>query len=320
MTGSLPLVSVICLCYNHERFVREAVVSVIHQTYPNIQIIVADDASTDASAGVIRQLKIDYPQIELLLLEQNLGNCKAFNRALELANGDYIIDLAADDILLPGRIQKQVDFFINSGKEYGVVYSNANYIDETGKFIRNHFEYLLQKKFIREVPQGDIFLLVIRAYFIPSPTVMFRKEIIDQLNGYDENLAYEDFDFWVRSARITLYGYIPEVLTLIRKHRASLSTGWYKVGDKQLHSTYLICLKILKMCKNKEEFESFIMRVRYELRQSVFSHNRNEARLFFQLLKSIKKVTIHDWVLFVISELKIPVLWIRKVYYSFQYS
>lgn len=320
MTGSLPLVSVICLCYNHERFVREAVESVIHQTYPNIQIILADDASTDGSVSVIRQLKMDYPQIELLLLEQNLGNCKAFNRALKLAKGDYIIDLAADDILLPRRIQKQVDFFINSGKEYGVVFSNANYIDETGRFIRNHFEYLLKKKFIREVPHGDIFLLVIRAYFIPSPTVMFRKEIIDQLNGYDENLAYEDFDFWVRSARITLYGYIPEVLTLIRKHRASLSTGWYKVGDKQLHSTYLICLKILKMCKNKEEFESFIMRVRYELRQSVFSHNRNEARLFFQLLKSIKKVTIHDWVLFVILELKIPVLWIRKVYYRFQYS
>src|SRR6188474_1772085 len=79
-----PLVSVICLCYNHGRFIREAVESVLNQSYKNIQVIVTDDASTDNTVEEIHSLKVMYPSIELLLLPRNLGNCKAFNEALKL--------------------------------------------------------------------------------------------------------------------------------------------------------------------------------------------------------------------------------------------
>jgi glycosyltransferase involved in cell wall biosynthesis len=71
-----PLVSVICLCYNHERFIREAVESVMNQSYPNIQVIIADDASTDGSVQEIHILKTKYPAIELLLLPTNLETAK----------------------------------------------------------------------------------------------------------------------------------------------------------------------------------------------------------------------------------------------------
>ncbi len=106
-----PLVSVICLCYNHRRFVREAVESVLNQSYKNIQVIVADDASTDNSVEEIQSLKAPYPSIELLLLPKNLGNCKAFNEALKLAKGEFVIDFATDDVMMPDRIEKQVAFF-----------------------------------------------------------------------------------------------------------------------------------------------------------------------------------------------------------------
>ena len=108
---SQPLVSVICLCYNQARWVEDSIKSVLNQTYNNIQLIVVDDKSTDNSATVIRNLLADKPQIKFISNSKNLGNCKAFNRALKEAKGQYIIDLAADDVLLPNRITEGVNTF-----------------------------------------------------------------------------------------------------------------------------------------------------------------------------------------------------------------
>lgn len=199
-----PLVSVICLCYNHARFVREAVVSVVGQTYKNLQVIVADDNSNDGSVSEIQKLKAEYPFLEILLLTHNVGNCKAFNSAFKLAKGKFIIDFATDDVMMPDRIEKQVLYFEQSDQHVGVVFTDATYIDEAGKFIRNHFPYLLKKKLITHIPQGDVYRDVLSTYFIPGPTMMVRREVLDFLGGYDEELTYEDFDFWVRSRGTTV--------------------------------------------------------------------------------------------------------------------
>ncbi|MCU0357456.1 MAG: glycosyltransferase family 2 protein, partial [Cyclobacteriaceae bacterium] len=90
-----PLVSVICLCYNHQLYVQEAIESVLNQTWSHIELIVVDDASTDTSREVIRALQKEHHLQKVLLLEKNMGNCAAFNRGLAIATGDFIIDLAS---------------------------------------------------------------------------------------------------------------------------------------------------------------------------------------------------------------------------------
>ena len=122
-----PLVSVICLCYDHARFVEEAIQSVLAQTYKNIQVIVVDDASTDNSVAVIRDVisRSGRTDIEFLSLSENIGNCSAFNRGLALAKGEYIIDLATDDYIAPDRIERQVKFFSSLDESYGVIFSDA---------------------------------------------------------------------------------------------------------------------------------------------------------------------------------------------------
>src|SRR5258708_38496375 len=95
-----PLVSIVCLCFNHERFVGEALRSVFQQTYSNIQIIIVDDFSTDGSTSIIKKVISDYThKIQFLGLTQNLGNCKAFNQGLALATGDFVIDFSTDDVM-----------------------------------------------------------------------------------------------------------------------------------------------------------------------------------------------------------------------------
>ena len=179
-----PLVSIVCLCYNHERFVAEALESVFHQTYSNIQIIVVDDCSTDSSVPIIKEVIDKYSnKVQFLELKRNFGNCKAFNQGMALATGDFIIDFATDDVLLPDRIEKQVSFFKRQKEDVGVVFTDAIYINENGELIRSHYDYLFNKKLIDHVPSGNVFRDVLTTYFISSPTMMVRKEVIECILG-----------------------------------------------------------------------------------------------------------------------------------------
>lgn len=317
-----PLVSVICLCYNHARFVEEAIQSVLAQTYTNIQIIVVDDASTDNSVTVIRDIisRSGRTDIQFLPLSENIGNCRAFNRGLALAEGEYIIDLATDDFIVPERIERQVKFFLSLDETYGVIFSDAIYVNEEGNFLYNHFEELVRKRLVYTIPRGDIFCDILTTYFISSPSMMTRKKVFETLNGYDEELAYEDFDFWVRSSRTYKYDYTDEKLTVVRKSTRSMSTGWYKIGDRQLHSTYLVCRKAQKLISTPEERNALVSRVRYELRQSILSENFSEGNLFFTLLKELTPLSLGDRFLSSMLKAKLPLTSIRSLYHRIRFK
>jgi glycosyltransferase involved in cell wall biosynthesis len=310
-----PLVSVICLCYNHERFVEEAIESVLLQTYPHLQVIVVDDFSSDRSATVISGIvSRSSREIKYLPLQQNLGNCKAFNVGLKHATGDFIIDFSTDDIMLPNRVDEQVNFFLQQNEKTGVVFTDAVYIDERGIPFKNHFEHLFKKKLIDGVPTGDIFRNVLTTYFISSPTMMIKREVMESLGGYDESLAYEDFDFWVRSSRNFEYAFLNKRLTKVRKISGSMSSGWYEPGDPQLHSTYLVCKKAETLCRDEKDIAALRKRVLYEFRQSIFSNNKDEGRLFAQLLRLLGGLPFWCYGIQFLSHLPLPWSGIRKRY------
>jgi len=277
------LVTVICLCYNHERFVKEAIESVFQQTYPFIQLIVVDDASSDNSVTVIRNLLKDHPDVSFIYLKENVGNCKAFNKALPLVKGDFIIDLAADDVLLPDRIQEGVDDLQTSGKDYGVHYSDAAIISEEGIFLCHHSD-----KFPHHtIPHGDIYKNLVERYFICSPTVMYRRVVIEELNGYDEALAFEDFDFWIRSSRKFKYVYSPVVLIKKRLVSNSMSQKQFTRSGAQRWSTLAVCRKIKSLNKSEEENIALKIRLRYELVLSLKLFDFKLAFQFFKLRMSL---------------------------------
>lgn len=308
-----PLVTVVCLSHNHRPFIQEAIGSVLAQTYRNIQIILIDDASTDGSVHELEQIAQRNPEVELISLSQNVGNCKAFNIAFEKAKGDYIIDFATDDVMMPDRIQQQIDFFKTLDDSYGVVFTDAVYIDEDGNFLYDHNDNLRRRKMITTVPQGNVYPVVIARYFISSPSMMVRKCVLDEMGGYDEQLAYEDFDLWIRSSRNYKYAYLGQALTKVRRWRASMSTGWYKPGDPQLHSTYLVCRKILKLNRTPDEHRSLVTRLRYELHQSVFSRNMAEAKLFYDFLIELSSASPLDKIFYFIRRLPVPYSTLRKL-------
>ncbi len=233
----LPLVTVICVCYNHAKFVKEAIQSVLYQTYKPIELIVTDDASSDGSQEVIRSIEGDFT---FLPNEHNLGYCKTFNRALAFAKGEYIIDLAADDVLLPDRVAQQVALFSSLPKNVGVVYSNCLYIDQNGRTLSVFHN---QKSYHPKPLSGYIYPQVLGLNFISTPTMMIRREVLDFTGGYDEELVFEDYDFWAKSAKKYQYVYLDTITTKKRVLEGSMSSRFYVPGSS---THYESLIKILK--------------------------------------------------------------------------
>ncbi|MEJ1238651.1 glycosyltransferase [Chryseolinea sp. T2] len=309
-----PLVTVICLCYNHGRFVREAIESVLRQTYPAIQILVWDDASTDNSPAVIRELQDEYPRLEVTLATENEGNCKAFNQAYARAKGEFIIDFSTDDVMQEQSIEKQVNCFLATDDNTGVVFTDATYIDEQGVVIRHHYEHLFRHRLITDVATGDVFRKLLTTYYIASPTMMMRRTVLDALNGYDEQLSYEDFDLWVRSSRIFRYTFLNERLYFIRLINHSLSSGQYAPASRHLISTYRVCQKAIALCRDSGDRGALVQRIRYELRQSTLSDNAIAAKKFGQLLYALRSKSLVDRGWLLLSAFRLPLSRIRKWY------
>ncbi|GIQ58091.1 glycosyl transferase [Flavobacterium collinsii] len=265
------LVTVICLCYNHEKFVIESLRSVIIQDYGFVELIIVDDCSTDNSKNIIKEWLVNYPKVTFIANETNLGNTKSFNKALKLAHGDYIIDLATDDVLLPNCVSLQIKTFKESTfKNLGIVYGNAELITEKGEFDSYYFSSDDNRKTIKKKQTGDIYLSVLSGIdSICSVSSMAKKAVYDSLNGYDEKLSYEDLDFWIRASRIYEFDFIDEILIKKRISENSLTSSFYdnkKLGFKKINrSTYLILKKAIRLNRTKEEDLAIQKRVHHEI-------------------------------------------------------
>jgi glycosyltransferase involved in cell wall biosynthesis len=301
MTNKNPLVTVIALCYNHERFVIEALQSVVNQTYSNIELIIVDDFSTDNSVKNILKFVENNSAVKTIFNKTNIGNCRSFNQAFGIANGEYLIDFATDDVMLPERVAIQVEKFKNCSEKTGVVYSNGIYIDESSKPLkRNHTSDG------STLPEGDVYKNFLKCSFLMPCTMMIRKTVIDQMGGYDETLAYEDFDFWIRSSRTWEYAYIPNVLSYQRIVKGSHSASFYKKNNLLVLSVVEVCKKALLLNKTEEENQALSVRMRATMIKCVLSENFQAGK---ELTKMIEDLNGHDfksWLFSKILLLKLP--------------
>lgn len=285
----IPKVSIICLCYNHKSYLEEAIESAFSQDYDNLEVIVVDDCSTDGSKGIIASLSEKYSNLQVILNRKNVGNCKSFNKGFAHSTGYYIIDLAADDILLPNRVSVGMVDLAAQQEDFGVHYSDHEWIDPTGKSLGYQYDKDSQGNLIDRPPSGDIYADILERYFISAPTMMIRREVLEELGGYDESLAYEDFDFWVRSSRNWRYFFSDKVLVKKRVVKGSLSSAQFRFGSKHDRSTYLVCQKALKLNKNTEEHLALKRRLIYERKHALANGNLRLAKDYHELIREVDK-------------------------------
>ncbi|MCA4898111.1 MAG: glycosyltransferase family 2 protein, partial [Bacteroidota bacterium] len=278
-----PLVTVLCLCYNHARFVAEAIDSVFAQTYQPIQLIVVDDGSADNSAQVIEQMLRDHSDVLFLKHTHNQGYCASLNEALKHAKGEFIIDLSGDDVLLPQRVSSGVVELNRSGERYGVSFSDAILITELGETMGLHSANFPHAA----IPTGDIYAELINRYFICPPTLMFRRSVIERIGGYDESLAFEDFDFLIRASRDFYFTYSRQPLVKRRIVKNSMSAHQFKRNSPQRWSTYQVCLKIKGLNRSRIENQALQKRLLYETIVSIRLLEFGLATRFLKMLLSV---------------------------------
>jgi glycosyltransferase involved in cell wall biosynthesis len=224
-----PLVSVVCICHNQASWVLNALNSVLFQTYPNIELLVVDTGSSDSSITLIDEwvgstaVSNRFSSIPVFYLGK-VGNCKGFNKAFAYCKGKYVIDLAADDILLPTRITEQVQFFEGLPPEAGLVYGNATYIDTNDKVLFTAYD--TGGKFFGLQRDGYTWAWNMQRFFICPQSTMFRSSMVTELGGYNEALFYEDFDFYCRLMRSWTVHYQPinatEITVIATSHGNSI--------------------------------------------------------------------------------------------------
>jgi glycosyltransferase involved in cell wall biosynthesis len=314
-----PWVTVICICYNHQDFVEQALQSVVNQSYPNVELIVIDNGSTDNSVGRIERFVRKNPAVRFIKNLANLGLNKAFNQGLALTGGRYIIDLSADDVLLPHRISRQAELFERLSGPYAVVFSNAAYIDEHGHETGIHYPVDHEGHALAKVPTGDVFKSVLTSYFICTPTMMMRRDVLIELGGYDESLSYEDFDFWVRSSRLYYYAYIDEVLTHKRVLSNSMSAQISRPDNPLLQSTLVVCRNAFAICQTPDEFQALANRIRTFIRKAFYVEQFELTLQFGQLLQQIERPDFLTNLILQLSRLHPPVNQLYRQYLKYSY-
>jgi glycosyltransferase involved in cell wall biosynthesis len=210
-----PKVSVIVPCYNGEKYVAEAIDSVLSQTYHNFEILAVNDGSTDGTRNILHRYK---DSIRILEHENrvNRGQAASLNLALRESNGEYIAILNQDDLWQPEKIQKQVAF-LEDHPDIGLVYANGLIIDENG----NTLYKIYGSKPMEDGRPEDVLM---RCYFLIPTNSLVRASVLKSVGDFDKRLrAALDHDMAIRISEITKLGYISDVLFYFRKHHQSLT-------------------------------------------------------------------------------------------------
>ena len=224
-----PLVSVVMAVYNAERFLLEAIQSVIDQTYDNYELIVVDDASTDKTMSLLRDCQTTNPKILIKQLENNSGAGISRNEGIKLASGDIIAFLDSDDKWLPEKLEKQVDYMLENDCE--VVFSSYTCMDEEGALLGKKIEALPKLTYKK----------LLKCNYIGNLTGAYSVAKLGKI--YAPSLRKrQDWALWLTALKKCKVAYgLQEPLAIYRVREDSISSNKYEmVGyNYKVYKTFL---------------------------------------------------------------------------------
>ncbi|TGU70215.1 glycosyltransferase [Geomonas terrae] len=214
MTSSFMVtVSVIMSVHNGERYIREAIDSIISQSFTDFEFIIIDDGSTDTTRAIVEA----YHDDRITLIHQKKeGLTKALNKGISLARGRYIARHDADDVSKPERLAKQVAY-LEENRDVGLLGTRFEFIDQSGEVISRSMLQTENDKLQERLPKINQFC---------HASVMMRREAIDKVGTYREFFQYaQDYDLWLRIAESFAIANLPEMLVQYRVQDQAISTS-----------------------------------------------------------------------------------------------
>jgi glycosyltransferase involved in cell wall biosynthesis len=208
-------ISVIIPAFNRGRYIRQTVDSVLNQSYPNLELIVVDDGSSDGTRAILEQFG---NRIRLLEHDgrQNRGQSASINLGLRHADGEYVAILDSDDYWEPDKLEVQAGY-LKQHPDVGLVYCNGTAVNENGEFL-----YDIYRPGHTESNRPENILL--DCYFLVPNNSLIRMDVLRQAGEFDEKLrAAQDHDMAIRIAEITRIAYLDKCVFHYRRHEQSIS-------------------------------------------------------------------------------------------------
>lgn len=211
--GAAPVVTVLMPVYNGEKYLAEAIESILMQTFGDFEFLIINDGSTDGTAAILADYQQRDERIQVYH-QENEGVVASLNRGLGLARGKYVARMDADDVSMPERLAKQV-VFMEAHPDVGVLGTWVQVIDGDG-----NTSYRIQ------LPTQHGVLRWSLCFYCPlaHPTVMMRRQVVERAGGYDSSMVHaEDYDLWRRLSGVTRLANLQDVLLQLRLHEANVS-------------------------------------------------------------------------------------------------
>ena len=269
MRNRKPLVSVIVPAYNAAAYIEEALMSVIKQTYANLEILVIDDCSTDGTLEIVRRIAKLDSRIKVLKNKHNLGIGANRDKGLKNTRGEFICWQDADDISLPNRVALQVDF-LNKHPKVGVVGGFMTFFSDKGDLTTRRYK------------QDDASLrrTIFKYNPVSQPACMMRRECFAKVGGYDP--AYrlsEDLEMQFRIGEHYEFGNVQQVVLKYRQTQSSLTAS-------NLRAMELATLSIRKKYAKSSAYHYSLFDVIYNSAQRVSMFMPTKLRMFlFKIIR-----------------------------------
>jgi glycosyltransferase involved in cell wall biosynthesis len=257
-----PMITVLMPVYNVEAYIKESIKSILNQTYADFELLIIDDASSDASVKQI--ISFSDSRIKLIKKPKNLGLIDSLNLGMKLAEGQYIARMDGDDISTPDRFQKQLDVLL-SNPEIKVC---GCWLQRFG----NHGKIMKHKEFHEEIVTE-----LLMHCSMSLGAVMFEKKALESY-PFDENKKHvEDYDFWSRVSWVCKLYNIQEVLYYYRSHDMQVTKLYYDIQRKGDIDIKLFLFK--KLHYDNETFSDDLITKILWLTQKI---SMNDLVLFFK--------------------------------------
>lgn len=266
----MPRVSVVMTVYNAERFLQEAIESVLAQTFIDFEFIIVDDASTDSSLEILEKLK--DPRILIIKHTSNRGAANSRNDAMMVACGDYIAIMDADDLSHPHRFERQVEFldkYTNIGLVGCSIYDNID-VDN----------FILYTSYLPE-DNATIQKTLMEKWCFLHPSVMFRRQVVERVGGYRETFdVAEDHDFILRVSEHYNVHNMNEKLVSYRINPKGLSVVAQDYINEQ-------GMRAIRLARERRQGRDEKLEIKLQ-KMIELKHRRNASGCFLRILQGWK--------------------------------
>ena len=271
-------ICVLMPCYNAEKYIKEAIDSILKQTYAEFSLLIINDGSTDSSAGIVRELAETDSRIRFMENDRNRGATYTRNRGIEEADAEYIALMDADDIAPIYRLQEEMDY-LTKHPETDAIGGLYQIMNEDGTLTKTILDTVFS--------DGEIRAFMIFGNPISNGCMLFRRQIlIDHNIRYREGIiAVEDYMFWAEYMQYGHFYNLDRVLQYYRMNQGSLSRLVNPGRNAMIQNIHKIVLKNLNISLNKSE-QSILFNVTSEKSKWVTPAE------YIRLKSVLKKITL----------------------------